>query len=279
MVIMCMGAVICQLLVHKEEMCWAWIRLFISTQPLTTTIFWTVINIYFSFIHIGFVYTPPCLTMTSQCLSLFELCPIPSQGIKRKHGMWFYDDCGFPDASDTYDHLLHNIDGGVVLHKKCFDTPALNQDNPVLIRSSWRPHMATSSRPNSIYLTSPQGRCKAHRSDQAILVCVWWSQHVRPGLSLPMCHQHWKCSYNCHEENSLWPSRKNDHEEEHSGFQEDGPNPPNNQWSMVVQSFARPKAPSKICPEHRGFCLLILCKLHSAQPGHVADCLPKSPLW
>ncbi len=36
----------------------------------------------------------------------------------------FFDDRGFPDE------LLHNIDGGVVLRKKKFDAPALDQDDP-----------------------------------------------------------------------------------------------------------------------------------------------------
>jgi hypothetical protein len=42
----------------------------------------------------------------------------------------FYDDHGFPDESDAYNHLLHNIDGGVVLRRKKFNAPALDQDNP-----------------------------------------------------------------------------------------------------------------------------------------------------
>ena len=29
----------------------------------------------------------------------------------------FIDDCGFPDQSDEFDVLLHNIDGGPVLRK------------------------------------------------------------------------------------------------------------------------------------------------------------------
>jgi hypothetical protein len=42
----------------------------------------------------------------------------------------FYDNHGFPDESDAYDHLLHNIDGRVVLHKKKFDAPVLKEDDP-----------------------------------------------------------------------------------------------------------------------------------------------------
>jgi hypothetical protein len=42
----------------------------------------------------------------------------------------FYDDRGFPDETDAYNNLLHNVDGGVVLRKKKFDAPPLDQDDP-----------------------------------------------------------------------------------------------------------------------------------------------------
>jgi len=41
----------------------------------------------------------------------------------------FLDDRGFPDQSDEYDHLLHNIDGGPVLRK--LKHPALDLNAPV----------------------------------------------------------------------------------------------------------------------------------------------------
>ncbi len=37
----------------------------------------------------------------------------------------FYDDRGFPDETNAYNNLLHNVDGGVVLRKKKFDAPPL----------------------------------------------------------------------------------------------------------------------------------------------------------
>ena len=42
----------------------------------------------------------------------------------------FYDDRGFPDESDEYDQLLHNVDGGVILRKKKFPIPLLDVDDP-----------------------------------------------------------------------------------------------------------------------------------------------------
>ena len=50
---------------------------------------------------------------------------------KKKARNVFYNDCSFPDKLDAYNHLLHNIGGSIVLRKKKFDAPALDQDNPV----------------------------------------------------------------------------------------------------------------------------------------------------
>jgi len=43
----------------------------------------------------------------------------------------FYDDCGFPDQTDNFDHLLHNIDGGVILRKTKFPAPSLDTHDPL----------------------------------------------------------------------------------------------------------------------------------------------------
>ena len=45
-------------------------------------------------------------------------------GAKRKNV--FYDDHGFPDQSHDFDVLLHNTDGGTVLHKGKHPAPALD---------------------------------------------------------------------------------------------------------------------------------------------------------
>jgi hypothetical protein len=50
---------------------------------------------------------------------------------KKKSQNVFYDDRGFPDESDAYNHLLHNIDGSIVQWKKKYGAPALDQDDPV----------------------------------------------------------------------------------------------------------------------------------------------------
>jgi hypothetical protein len=131
MVIMRTGTVMCQLLVHKEELCQAWMRLIISTQPLKTTIFWPFINVYFSFVHIGFEYFAlPKNDIPTP--ALIWVAPKPITRHQKKARNAFYDDCGLPNQLDTYNHLLHNIDGRVILGKKHFDTLALNEDNAVI---------------------------------------------------------------------------------------------------------------------------------------------------
>ena len=42
----------------------------------------------------------------------------------------FYDDRGFPDQSDEFDSLLHNIDGGSVLRKRQHSAPPLDDIDP-----------------------------------------------------------------------------------------------------------------------------------------------------
>jgi hypothetical protein len=55
--------------------------------------------------------------------------PKPVIRVRKKARNVFYDNRGVPDESNTYDHLLHNIDGRVILCKKKFDAPALDKDD------------------------------------------------------------------------------------------------------------------------------------------------------
>jgi hypothetical protein len=43
----------------------------------------------------------------------------------------FFDNPGFPDDSNEYNKLLHNINGGVILQKKKFPAPPIHAVNPV----------------------------------------------------------------------------------------------------------------------------------------------------
>ncbi len=42
----------------------------------------------------------------------------------------FIDNQGFPDQSDEFDSLLHNVDGGTILRKRKHPTPSLDSINP-----------------------------------------------------------------------------------------------------------------------------------------------------
>jgi hypothetical protein len=44
------------------------------------------------------------------------MAPKPALHAKKKAHDVFYNDHGFPDESDTYDHLVHNINGGPAIY-------------------------------------------------------------------------------------------------------------------------------------------------------------------
>ncbi len=60
--------------------------------------------------------------------SLIRVSPKPKRCRKLRNV--FYNNCGFPDQSDEFDHLLHNIDGGVILCKKKHPQPPLDVNDP-----------------------------------------------------------------------------------------------------------------------------------------------------
>jgi hypothetical protein len=60
--------------------------------------------------------------------SPIRVAPKPKCQLKLKNV--FYDDRGFPNQSNEFDHLLHNIDGGVILRKKKHPQPPLDFDDP-----------------------------------------------------------------------------------------------------------------------------------------------------
>ena len=50
----------------------------------------------------------------------------PKAKLRTRFQNVFLDDRGFPDQSDNYNHVLHNIDGGSVLRKLKHPVPDLN---------------------------------------------------------------------------------------------------------------------------------------------------------
>jgi hypothetical protein len=59
---------------------------------------------------------------------LIRVTPKPKSRCKLRNV--FYDDRGFLDQSDEFDHLLKNIEGGVILCKKKHPQPPLDINNP-----------------------------------------------------------------------------------------------------------------------------------------------------
>jgi hypothetical protein len=63
--------------------------------------------------------------------SQFPICITPRPKSRQKSRNIFYDNCGFPDQSNDFGHLLHNIDGGVILWKTKFPVPVLDVHDPL----------------------------------------------------------------------------------------------------------------------------------------------------
>jgi hypothetical protein len=70
-----------------------------------------------------------CPTDTSTPAPI-RVAPKPTARRKKKPRIVFYNDRGYPDESEDYDQLLHNVDGGPILRKKKFPTLPINADDP-----------------------------------------------------------------------------------------------------------------------------------------------------
>jgi hypothetical protein len=57
-----------------------------------------------------------------------QVSPKPPKGKKRKNV--FINDRGFPDQSDEIDTLMHSLDGGPLLRKRCHPAPAFDNIDP-----------------------------------------------------------------------------------------------------------------------------------------------------
>ena len=86
----------------------------------------------------------------------------------------FLDDRGFPDQSDDYNHVLHNIDKGPVLCKLKHPVPDLNAPVDPAFYSEFIPEMHKSPMRQDVDLShlKPDLQEKDIYLDQRILVCV-----------------------------------------------------------------------------------------------------------
>jgi hypothetical protein len=77
---------------------------------------------------------PSCLTGTAgevmRPTSPIKVARKPKSCSAKRARNVFFDDRGFPDESDDYDNLLHNINGGVILQKKKFPMPSIDSVDP-----------------------------------------------------------------------------------------------------------------------------------------------------
>jgi hypothetical protein len=80
--------------------------------------------------HSSVSNTPPTINPTTPP-SEPPICVMPKiRGIARKRKNVFIDDRGFPDQSDKFDSLLHNVDGRTILCKQKHPAPPLDAIDP-----------------------------------------------------------------------------------------------------------------------------------------------------
>jgi hypothetical protein len=95
----------------------------------------------------------------------------------------FYDNRGFPDETNAYDNLLHNVDGGVVLRKKKFDAPPWTRMILVSTTPSTNRNMANDYAKSSIFPICPK------QGDQlSALIKRYWSIFDNRGTFTPVRH-------------------------------------------------------------------------------------------
>ena len=59
------------------------------------------------------------------------ICVTPKmKGYSGKRKNVFLDDCGFPDQSNEFNSLLHNVDSGTILRKRKHPAPKLDEIDP-----------------------------------------------------------------------------------------------------------------------------------------------------
>jgi hypothetical protein len=91
--------------------------------------------------HLSFLFDqrrPPCRRVSTYISTGVAFAPIdptllpirvaPKPKRQKRTNNVFLDDRGFPDQSEDYDHVLHDVDGGPILRKLCHPAPALNKD-------------------------------------------------------------------------------------------------------------------------------------------------------
>ena len=109
---------------------------------------------------------------------------------KQVHNI-FYDDRGFPDVSDEYDYLLHNVDARPILRKLLHPLPALDGPVDPAFQSIFDPAVHESQMRADLDLS----HLPVEIQDQVFsLIREFWS--VFDG--------HWFSSPYCSEENLVW---------------------------------------------------------------------------
>jgi hypothetical protein len=121
----------------------------------------------------------------------------PKPKVRKQLNNVFLDDRGYPDQSGEYDHVLHNIDGGPILHKLRHPQPNLNApvdplNYPPFISAK---HEAIMRKDMDLSHLDPALQEKIYN-----IICCHWSVFDEKGIFVPV--KHYKCVINT---GNTWP--------------------------------------------------------------------------
>ncbi len=115
------------------------------------------------------------------------ICVAAKNKSRRRLRNVFVDDRGFPDQSDEYNTLLHNIDGGSILRKLKHPPPPLDMVDPTF-------HFPFDECLHGKHLRTQINLSHLHPLVQpkvTALVKKYWSVFDKPGVWVPVWNYEW----------------------------------------------------------------------------------------
>jgi len=170
----------------------------------------------------------------------------------------FIDERGFPDQSDKFDVLLHNINGGLVLQKLKHPPPQIGSVDPMFSFS---------------YDEALHGKCLRKELDLShldiklqqtlyafaskILVCLRHARCFCPGPQLRMCNQHWVCTPYLSEKDHVRAEQATNNAKSCGGSRKSWPDLPNHRRTLALQGGPCAQTSSRTCLTHRRLCMAL----------------------
>jgi hypothetical protein len=218
---------------------------------------------FFFFPHLHTARLPPTRRNRS------ESAPRPKS--RKRACNVFYDDRGFPDESDEWDHILHNIDGSVILRRLKFPMAELNTDDSTF-------NYVFNETEHGAQLREYLDVSHLTPSDGAALIALvkkYWCVFDSRGVFTPV--RNYQCIIDTGNARPISVKGINygPHESEYmrtciSALAKVGQISQIHDGGWLFKALLAPGTHFR----HQGFCLEVLCELHPSEYGHPHDRVP-----